>query len=164
MYMLKKGMKWLNQYCWLAKVTNGVSARFMQRYYLSVAVPMMMYAADIFLIPAGCHCKGTKGFINKLARVQRQAALAITGALATTATDSPDAHANLLPFQLLMVKPVHRATICTTCLPKNHPLVEHIVVAAKQNRKHRSPLHKIMQAFDIKPARMEKIETVYGFP
>ena len=59
----------------------------MWKYYLTVAVPKMVYAADTFLVPATKWSKGTKGHINKLARIQRQAALSIMGAMTTTAND-----------------------------------------------------------------------------
>ena len=55
----------------------------MQKYYLTVAVPKMLYTADTFLVPATKRTKGTKGHINKLARIQRQVALSITGAMTT---------------------------------------------------------------------------------
>ena len=42
------------------------------------------------------------GHICRLARVQRQALLVMTGALRTTATDTMEAHADLLPFDLLV--------------------------------------------------------------
>lgn len=42
--------------------------------------------------------------IAKLARTHRQAALASTGAMRTTATDAAEVLANLLPFHLLISK------------------------------------------------------------
>ena len=80
---LAKGSKYLTQYQRLAKSTKGITAKHMQKYYLTVAVPKMLYATDIFLVPATKRSKGTKGHINKLARIQRQAALSITGAMMT---------------------------------------------------------------------------------
>ena len=47
--------------------TKGITAKHMQKYYLTVAVPKMLYAADIFLVPATKRSKGIKGHINKLA-------------------------------------------------------------------------------------------------
>ena len=61
------------------------------KFYLAVAVPRMLYAADLFLVPSTHQSKVTKGYINKHARIQRQAALPITGAIKTTATDTLDA-------------------------------------------------------------------------
>jgi len=106
-YALQKGMKWVTQYCRLAKPSKGVSAKYMRHFYVSVALPRMLYAADLFLIPQNRHTRGMKGFINKLAHIQRQACLHITGALRSMPTDTLDACSDLLPFHLLVEKVMH---------------------------------------------------------
>jgi hypothetical protein len=164
-YALKKGETYINQYRRLARPTKGVTAKHMRTYYLTVAVPRMLYAADVFLIPATERRKGTKGSINKLARIQRQAALDITGALRSTANDTLDAHANLLPFPLLVSKAVHRAAVRLACLPDSHPLATKVQKAAKRYvKRHRSPIHEIIHAYRLNPERMEKIHTVVFGP
>jgi len=107
-YALAKGTKWITQYRRLAKHTKGVSTKYKRRFYITVAIPRMLYAADLFLTPQTDQTKGTKGFINRLGRVQHQAALHATGALSMAPTDSLDAHADLLPFPLLVEKLLHR--------------------------------------------------------
>jgi hypothetical protein len=125
----------------------------------------MLYAADLFIVPPSRHCIGSKGTINKFARIQRQAALLITGALCATATNILDAHADLLPFLQLVSKLIHCTAIRLSCLPKSHPLAPHIKKAARSYvKKHKSPLHKIWHAFDLKPDHMEKIETIICGP
>ena len=110
-----------------------------------------------FLIPGTEKNKVTKGYINKLARSQRQTALAITGTIKTTANDMLDAHANLLPFHLLISKIIHRAATCLTCLPDSHPLSKHVLKPSKRFvKKHWTPLHKITNAYNLKPREMEK--------
>jgi hypothetical protein len=164
-YALKKGEKYINQYRRLARPTKGVTAKHMRTYYLTVAMPRMLYAADVFLIPATERSKGTKGSINKLARIQRQAALDITGALRSMANDTLDAHANLLPFPLLVSKAVHRAAVRLACLPDSHPLATKVQKAAKRYvKRHRSPIHEIIHAYSLNPERMEKIHTVVFGP
>ena len=44
------------------------------------------------------------GRISKLERVQRMAALHVTGVMHTTVTGMPDVHADFLPFPLLVDK------------------------------------------------------------
>jgi hypothetical protein len=105
-YTYKKGTKFIEQYWCLAKTTKGISTKFMS-YYLAVAVLKMLYAADLFIIPPSCHQQGSKGIINKLARIQGQATLAATGAFSTTASNILNAHADLLPFPLLVSKQIH---------------------------------------------------------
>ena len=51
-YTLVKGSKYLTQYRCLTKTTKGITDKHMWKYYLTVAVPKMLYAADIFLVPA----------------------------------------------------------------------------------------------------------------
>ena len=69
----------------------------------------MLYAADIFLTQQRTNTepkngKSGRAIINKLATIQRRAAIMITGAIKTTATDTLDVMANLLPFHLLVDK------------------------------------------------------------
>ena len=76
-HMLQKGTNWETQYCRLAKPSKGVSPKYMRRFYISVAIPKMMYATDLFLTPGSQKTKGTKGAISKLTRIQRQVTLKI---------------------------------------------------------------------------------------
>ena len=126
-YALEKGNKFVGQYQRLTKPSRGATAKHMCQYYIAVAIPRMLYTTDIFLIPGSARNKGTKGHINELARIKRQATLAITGAMKTTANDTLDMHVNLLPFHLLVSKIVHRAATRLACLPDNHPLPKHIL-------------------------------------
>jgi len=88
-------MKQITQYRQLAKPMKGVSAKYMQRFYITIAIPHMLYAADLFLTPQTEQTKGTKGFINRLGQIQ---CLHATGALRIAPMDSLDAHADLLLF------------------------------------------------------------------
>ena len=80
-YALQKGTKWVTQYQRLTKLMKGVSAKYMRQFFISVAILKMLYAADLFLVQGLGVRKGTKGFISKLAKIQRQAMLHITRAL-----------------------------------------------------------------------------------
>ena len=82
-YAAWEGEMIMNQYKRLANTKKGIIARHMRQFYLAVVAPKMLYAADIFLVPETDRSKGTKGPIAKLAKIQRQAAIAITGALRT---------------------------------------------------------------------------------
>ena len=125
--MVEKGKAWVAQVQRIAKVTRGVPSHLVRRLYLAVAVPKMMYAADICLESSRrVGGAGSATIVAKLAAVQRKAAIAITGAMKTTATDILDAHANLLPMQLLVEKMRARAAIRMATLPKSHPLEQHI--------------------------------------
>ena len=98
----------------------------------------MLYAADIFLTPqqnVGKRANGehsSQAAINKLASIQRRAALMITGAMKTTATDVLEVMANLIPFHLLVEKYRHRAAVRLATLPKSHPLHKPVANAASR--------------------------------
>ena len=103
-----------------------------------------------------------------MGRVQRMAAIHITGALRTTANDVLDAHADILPMELLIDKHCHHEAIRLATLPTLHPLHSHVKKAAKRKpKKHPAPLHHILHAYKIKPDRIEKIQAIRwsgGYP
>ena len=125
-YTICKGTNWVTQYCRLAKPSKGTSAKFMRCFYISIAIPKMLYAADLFLVPETSRSKGMKGPITKLAMIQRQACLHITGMMRMAPTDAIDTCADILPLPLLIEKILFHATSRLATLPKLHPLEQHI--------------------------------------
>ena len=161
-YALARGTKWTLQFCRLSKPKVGMLPRYARQLYKAVAVPKMLYAADIFLTPMQTQqgdrrLKGSVGIIKRLARVQRMAALHITGAMRTTANDVLDAHADLLPFQFLVNQICYRATLRLSMLLDTHPLFKHVRKAKRYVKWHQALLHELLHAFRINP---EEIETV----
>src|SRR5882724_10062237 len=133
----------------------------MRRFYMVVAVPRMLYVADVFLIHSSRQSKGTKGYIRKLGQVQRQATLQIMGAMHTAPTDSIDAHTDLLPFPLLIEKLVHRAAVRLATLPERHPLAKHVVSAGRRYiKRHWAPLHEVLHAFGMQASKYKEITPV----
>ena len=130
----------------------------------AVAVPAFAYAAEIWFTGIHPSTSGKKRFgsvsiVTKLTPVQRRAAKAITGALNTTAGDALDAHANLLPIDLLYHKILSRTAIRLAPLPPSHPLHSPVKSAAKRYiGKHRSPLHSL---FFITKTPQTLIETIH---
>ena len=164
---LAKGQTWLIQFARITRASRGATARYIRKLYFSIAVPRMLYAADIFLTPQwkiatrSRDGKSSQGIINKLASVQCQAAIIIMGALRTTATDVLDIMANLLPFHLLVDKHRHRAALCLATLPPTHPLHKPVANAAVHLVKwHPTPLHDLMHTYKIKPQLIETIDAV----
>jgi hypothetical protein len=121
-HAIAKGQDYMRQFDRLAQNSKGVRHKYMRRFCLAIAVPRMMYAADVWLAPPVPHKRGSNGHITKLAMIQRQAALGITGAMKTTATDIVNAHANLPPFEIIAHQLLYRATIRMATLPADHPL------------------------------------------
>ena len=162
---LRKGTKWIEQYKHLAKTMKGVSAKHMMKFYYTIALPKMLYAADVFLIPESNTTKGTVGFIRNLARIHRQALIAITGALKTTATNIMEMHAHVPTFKALLKDKLHREATRFACLPKTHPLYKTVCKAARRYvKRHRAPIHELLHAFDLNPLQMEKIAPVSRGP
>ncbi len=165
-----RGSQWVAIIRRLAKARHGLSMAVVRRLYLTVAIPSMMYAADTFLtpvrtLPGHKRQHGSVGPVRRLAMVQRQALLVMTGALCSTATDVLEAHANLLPFDLLVDRMCHRAAVRLCTLPVSHPLATHVQRAGKRFvRAHRSALHELMDTYKpyldlnhterIRPARV----------
>ena len=85
--------------------------------------------------------------MKKLAGVQRQALLTMTGGMRSTATDVMEAHAEVLPFDLLIDKLCCRAAIRLCTLPASHPLAPHLGRAARYVKRHRSALHELLNAY-----------------
>ncbi|TFY62485.1 hypothetical protein EVJ58_g3830 [Rhodofomes roseus] len=111
----------------------------------------MLYAAEVWLtptydVPGKSRRHGSVGAVQRLSRVQRQAALLITGAMRTTATDTLDAHANLLPFDLLVDRVTIQAATRLLTLPTSHPLYDRVQNARVPVTRHKSPLHELTQA------------------
>ncbi|KAL7280517.1 hypothetical protein ACG7TL_005449 [Trametes sanguinea] len=117
----------------------------------------MLYAADTFMTPLRTlegHTwqHGSVGHVRRLAAVQRQALLAMTGALRSAPTDALEAHARLLPFDLLVDKLCHRAAVRLCALPDSHPLAPHVRRAgAPFVKSHRSALHELLDAYRLWP-------------
>jgi ribonuclease HI len=126
----------------------------------------MLYGASTWITPidrdgnGGGHKKarGSVGSAAKLGRVQRMATIHITGGLRSSPSDLLDAHADILPIELLIDKYCHREALRLAALPPSHPLAPHVKKAARRKpRRHPSPLHDILHAYNIDPPSIEKI-------
>jgi len=141
-YMLCRGTKWVTQYHRLAKLSWGISTKIMRQFYTTVAVPKLLYTADLFLFPESHISKSTKGFITRLARIQRQASIHITVTLQLSPTDAIDTCADLLPFSLLIDQILFMATSRIAMLPLSHLVEKHVkIMAARYVKCHRSVTH-----------------------
>jgi hypothetical protein len=168
-YTLAKGTDWVMKFHRLSKPSSGMPAKFARWLFNGIAVPRMLYAADIVCTPilkqpGSKQTSGSVGFTTKMAQIQRMATLHATGAMCMTATDVLDTHADILPFQLLLNKVCHRAAICLATLPGPHPLNTHVHRAARYVRKNRSPLHDLLHAFEIKLKEFKKIQPIRKGP
>ncbi|PIL24745.1 hypothetical protein GSI_12631 [Ganoderma sinense ZZ0214-1] len=77
------------------------------------------------------------------------------------------AHADVLPFPLIVDKLCHRATVRLCTLAPPHPLVPHIRrAAARYVKRHRSQLHELLNAYVAPdtPVRIEKLRPARYHP
>lgn len=100
-----KGSRLVLQIHHLAKARNRLTLSVVKQLYLAVVVPSILYAADTFITPVRrltgqTRKHGLVGHIRRLAAIQWQALLAMTGALCLLPTDPLEAHAQLLLFNL----------------------------------------------------------------
>lgn len=101
-----KATKWVSQIKRLTRPTWGIRPSHARRLYISVAIPKVLYAADVWCVP-----KGSSKVTSQLVSMQRMGTLAITGGLRSSPTDALDANAFLIPMPLLLDKHFQRAAI-----------------------------------------------------
>jgi len=170
-YAIAKGTEYVLQLRRLSRVAGGISTQLMRKLYLTVAVPKFTYGAGIWFRPtfmegADNSHRGSIGVAKRLAKVQRIAAITITGAMRTSPSDALDAHAFLLPTPLLLQKHCHRAALRLASLPQHHPLHKVINQAAKHVgiMRHRSSIHNLLATFQAYPGEVETIDTTRSTP
>jgi hypothetical protein len=152
--------KWVQAVQHLAQSTKDIPAKFMRHFFISVAIPRMLYGVSIYLHPntkGECKSKG----VQMMAHVQCQAALLITGAMSTTAGELLDAHANLFPLKIAINKQLHWETVQMAALPSSHPLHTELHQAARQLVKsHPALLLFLFHHFQVEPSLIETIPAV----
>jgi len=163
-----KGASWTMQIRRLTRPSWGLTPGNARRLYISVTIPRVLYAIDVWCVPPyidGQRQRGTAKVTGQLATVQRSGALVITGSLCTSATDVLDATAFLLPTPNLADKWCHRVATRLVMLPKEHPL--HRIVQNKitgKIKRHKSPLNCLLAAYRHNPREIEKIPVTVRNP
>ncbi|KAK7029311.1 ribonuclease H-like domain-containing protein [Favolaschia claudopus] len=102
--------------------------------------------------------EGTVWVAKALGKVQRQACKLITGALRTTATDTLDFHANVLPVHIRLNRSAYNAATRLASLPSSNPIRHTFRRCRRVPRFHRSPIHQLIHAFPIFRSDFETID------
>ena len=112
---MAKATAYILMFCRLTHASLGIWPKLMRQLYISVAVPKMMYASDVWFVPL--HKKEGKQnnsrsvrALKSMGNIQCIATLAIIGGLWTSPNDLLDAHARVLPVNLMLEHICH-ATI-----------------------------------------------------
>jgi len=162
-YAIAKGAKYSVLLRRLSATSWGVPTKLICQLYLSVAIPKIMYAAAIWLHPSFAHPSdrrlcGSKGLARKIGSSQRTAALAITGAMRTTPTDSLDVHANLLPAHLMFQQILYCSVLRLSSLPAAHPLKLYVKKIEKKDvKRHHSALHRLIHTLGVQPEHTKTV-------
>ena len=166
-HAITKGTKYVLASRRMMKTSRGIKARMMKKLYEGVAVPKMLYAVDVWgagMVEKGRGKKddgwGACGFRKKMELVQRLAAIHIMGGMRSTATDTLFAHTDLQPIPILLRQHCSRAALRMATLPLSHPLHKHIISTYHHRKHHKSPLHKLTNAFHLNPQKFETIGPV----
>jgi hypothetical protein len=149
---------------------HHAQVRQMPLLYTCVALPRILYAADVWCITVHGERmeKSTMGLAkttSQMVLIQRAGALAITGGLRMSLTDVLNVHAHLLPVSMLVNKWCHGALTRMATLPKEHPLYK-IMKSRRlsKTKRHKGLLHHLMKWFKININVMEKTPTVVRNP
>lgn len=162
-YALAKGTAYVFQLRRLSSTSTGIPLSLMRQLYLAVALPKMLYAVDLWYRPlfvgdTDTFQHGSIGVVRRLRRVQRIAALSITGAMRTTATDTVEVHAKLLPLEHRLQNLSYQAAIRLAAHPPSHPLFKPVRRAAgKFVKHHRSSLHHLYRTTELNVTSIETI-------
>jgi ribonuclease HI len=161
-YAIEKGTKWASQIRRVARPSWGITPKYARRLYIGVALPRILYGADVWCGPPvsehpGPKDRGSAKVIRQLTSIQRSGAIAITGALRTSPTDTLDACAYLLPAILTVEKWCHRAAVRLATTPPGHPLYKPVNNSKRYIKRHRTPLHILFKGTGFNTKHVEKI-------
>ena len=162
-HIIKKGADWSSQIRRAVVPSWGLTPKHARKMLISVAMPKILYAVDVWGIPKPIEGtvidkKGMSRAIAKLTSTHRAGTLAVTGGLRTTTTDVLDLHMFVLLLHLEIDKICHRAASRIATLPPSHPLHKPARLSTNPRTKcHKSPLHQLMQTYNVKPQETETI-------
>lgn len=164
-HTIDKGTKWASQIRRVARPSWGITPKYTRRLYIGVALPRILYGAEIWCGPptinqAKSKIEGSSAILRHLVTIQRSGAIAITGALRTSPTDTLNACAFLLPAILMVNKWCSQAAIRLVTVPPEHLLYKPVRNSkSKHVKHHRTPLHTLFAHVGYDHKLMEKIPT-----
>lgn len=141
----------------LAGNKKGLPVALACQLYRAVIAPKVLYAVDVYYGLTEIPRRGLKRILNRLARIQHQAVLAITEGLRITPTEAIDAHVHLKPFRHYVDNVCQHSALQIASLPKLNPLKAYARKASRVFPKHhQSALHHLMKAYQINPQEIEE--------
>jgi ribonuclease HI len=162
--VLAKAVTSTNLFRRLIRASRGLSLKNAKLVYSAVTIPKITYACDVWYTPphrtsTGRRLKGSVGISKKLNSIQRQAAIAISGALRTTAGDAAEIHAGLVPINIRFKRLCALSAARAATVPSTHPLHKIARKSAKRLvKRHQTAFHSLMHLAGIDPDLLETIE------
>jgi ribonuclease HI len=163
----KKGAIWAAQIRRVVRPDWGLTPKFARQMYISVALPRILYAADVWAPPMfkpehAAKTDANRRFTTRLSTIQRAGTLAVVGGLRTSPSDALCMHADILPTHLELDKLYHQAAARMATLPHSHPIMKIFQKSSKcRVKRHRAPLHQLTSAYNLTHEDFETI-TVAG--
>ncbi|PPR07816.1 hypothetical protein CVT24_002896 [Panaeolus cyanescens] len=157
--VITKASYWAAQLRRLAKNKGGIGYKNLRRLFIGTALPRILYGIEIFDPPRRGRARTFRSALEKkLDSVVGRVAVLIVGGMRSSPNDVAMVHANLDPAKIIVEREYAKAAIRMATLPKTHPLNSHVLRAAKRYvQRYPSPLHHLMNTFDIPVESMEKI-------
>jgi len=140
------------------------------KLYNAVVVPRICYASDVWYKPLHRRAKrarqqGAVRLTKQLKSIQRQVAIAITGAMRTMAGDVATVHTNIKPIVLQLKETGLKTYARYASRPTSHLLYKSIQKTAKRSvLRHRTALHQLAEASNFKVGEIEMIDTTRALP
>lgn len=141
------------------KIPHG----YMRQLILTLVFPRVEYALPVWYTPqhqSQTRTTGSIGLTKTLAKLQRRACQLITGAFSTAATDMTNFHAHIPPAHLRLSLASLKAAARLCTLPPSHPLHSSIQRCRRSVRRHKTTVHKLMDAFPALRGPVEKVHQV----
>jgi hypothetical protein len=164
---LAKATKWILLYCRLMRLSIGLSASFMRRLFITVAISKMTYGLDVwYTLPSRLVGRrkslGSVKALRESSKLQRLATLVINRALRTAPTDILDTHAGLLPMNLLLKKICFRSLLHICALPPSSLVSDQVVsqIPCETSKVYRMNLQQLMKLFKVNPTVFEVVPVV----
>lgn len=104
---------------------------------------------------------GSVKALRELGKLQRMVTTTINGTLRTSPTDLLDAHAGLLPMDLLLKKICFRSKIQVCTTPLTNPVsCQAVKYYTKPARSHSTNIQKLIELFVINPTTFKTVPAV----
>jgi hypothetical protein len=160
-YVVAKAKAWLLQVRRYTRPSTGLSATYMRRLYISVAIPKITYGLEAWytppFLPEGKQVRrGSVKALTEFTKLQRIVTLSIAGVLRSTETDVLDGHTNILPMEQTLKKVCHRSLLRLSALPNSNPVAKILRrLQAQPETTHLSSLQRHLGVFNLNPWKID---------